>query len=742
MTTKAKKQKRRQRRRKARSVPSEFYIVEADGGAECTLVLEAAEHDGDDDKPKVHKFSMTAYNGGKMLLDGFSDPVVVDLSGLKVSAKSRPILRDHDTSRIVGHTDNIQINAGSIKVSGFVSAANAEAAEIVNSSLNGFPWQATIGARGQKMAFVDDGETVKVNGRTFTGPLVVARTSVLKEVSFTALGADDNTSAKIAASARSQIGVSDMNFEKWLEANEWKIDELSDSQRVTLQESYDAEMSANDPSANPSKPGPNDPSTPQINSEEDDAKRLEAKRKADAAEVDRVDGIRDICAKYDNPKLKIDGKDRSIEAMAIEDGWDCDKTELEAMRESRPSAPAGHSHDHDDTHNLQALQGGMLLRANLALDHDAFQTPQAVAMNVPRWLRAGINDDNRQQAMEAAHRLSDMSMIDLCREACRIDGVADPSNHNDLIEAAFSGGALTNIFTTNINTVVLATYMETTDTTGGWTRERDVSDYKINERPRMLKGPNLARLPKGGTADHTDRSDILESYKIARYARQFVVDDQDIINDRFDALADTPVEMGMAAARLRPDLVYSILLANADLSDGTALFHADHNNLNTTATLASGTLITAVGTVELQQESSVNLNLRASHLIVPSELKHTGAELIRSSTILVHGTTDTVRGSENTIASIENLGLVSDSRLSNGVTDPTDDTVRAGSATTWFLVSAMGHTIEVGFLRGTGRAPSIRSFTLDKGQFGIGWDVKMDIGAKALDHLAMVKNTA
>lgn len=739
MATKAKKQKRRERRRKARSVPSDFYIVEADGGAECTLVLEAAEHDGDDDKPKVHKFSMTAYNGGKMLLNGFFDPVVVDLSGLRISAKARPILRDHDPGQIVGHTETIQVNAGSIKVAGVVSAANDTAAEIIASSLNGFPWQATIGARGTKMSLVDDGETVKVNGRTFTGPLIVARQSVLKEVSFTALGADDTTSAKIAASASSQIGVTEMNFETWLEAGDWKIDELSDSQKVTLQATYDAEIEANNPPSDP----PVDPPTPPINAEEDDEqKRIEARRKDDAAEVDRVDAIRDICAKYKHPKLKIDGKDRTIEAMAIEDGWDRDKTELEAMRESRPKAPAGHSHDHDDTHNLQALQGGMLLRANLALDHDAFQTPQAVALNVPRWLRAGINDDNRQQAMEAAHRISDMSMVDLCREAVRIDGAHVPDNRKDLIEAAFSGGALTNIFTTNINTVVLATYMETVDTTGGWTRERDVSDFKTNERPRMLKGPNLARLPKGGTADHTDRSDILESYKIARYARQFVVDDQDVINDRFDALADTPVEMGLAAARLRPDLVYSILLANANLADAVALFASGHNNLNTTATLTSATLITAVGTVELQQEESVNLNLRASHLIVPSELKHTGAELIRSSTILVHGNTDTVRGSENTIASIENLGLVSDSRLSNGVTDPTDDTVRAGSASTWFLVSAMGHTIEVGFLRGTGRAPSIRSFTLDKGQFGIGWDVKMDIGAKALDHLAMVKNTA
>ncbi len=529
-----------------------------------------------------------------------------------------------------------------------------------------------------------------------------------------------------------------MKFEEWLEAGGWKIDELSDSQKVTLQATYDAENAANDP---PSDPEPTDPPI-QAGEDDDETKRIEARRKADAAEIDRVDSIREICAKYDNPKLKIDGKDRSIEAMAIEDGWDRDKTELEAMRESRPKAPAGHAHSHDETHSLQAMQGAMMLRANVALDHKAFQTPQALALDVPRWLRAGINDDVKQQAMEAAHRMSDMSMLDLCREGILLDGKDIPSGRSEIIQAAFSGSALTNIFTTNINTIVLATYIETGDTTGGWTRERDISDFKSNERPRMTKGPNLARLPRGGTADHTDRSDIMESYKIARYARMFEVDEQDVIDDRFNALADTPREMGLAAARLRPDLVYSILLANATLADSVALFASGHNNLKTTAGLAAATIKTAVGAIELQAENSINLNLRASHLIVPSELRHSAAEFIRSSTILITGNTDDERGNINTINSEENLSLVSDSRLSNGVTDPTDDTVRAGSATTWYVASRMAHTIEVGFLRGTGRAPSVRSYRLDQGRWGVGWDVKMDIGAKALDFRGFVKNTA
>ncbi|MFQ5733003.1 MAG: Mu-like prophage major head subunit gpT family protein, partial [Planctomycetaceae bacterium] len=302
--------------------------------------------------------------------------------------------------------------------------------------------------------------------------------------------------------------------------------------------------------------------------------------------------------------------------------------------------------------------------------------------------------------------------------------------------------SLTKIFTTSVNAALLSTFQETVDTTRGWTRERDVADFKMNDRIRMAKGPNLARLPRGGTADHYDRSDVQESYRIARYARQFVVDEQDVIDNNLDAFADTPREMGLAAARLRPDLVYSILLANPDMADAVPLFDAAHGNLKAGAALSSATLIAAIAAIELQQENSVNLNLRASHLIVPSELKHTGAELLNSSQLLLAGNTDTVRGSRNTINAIESLDLVSDSRLSNGVTDPTDDTVRAGSSSTWFVAAATGHTIEVGFLRGSNRGPTSRSFTLDKGRYGMGWDVKMDVGAAALGHHSLEKNTA
>jgi len=153
------------------------------------------------------RFSMVAYTGGPMDIGGFGDLVVVDLDGLDIGAKARPILRDHEASRIVGHTTDIRVsrrsdNTAELLVSGLISGSGPDAAEVIASSRQGFPWQASIGARATEWEQLRAGATATVNGRKIDGPAQIARKSVLKEVSWVALGADDATSARLAAKAR------------------------------------------------------------------------------------------------------------------------------------------------------------------------------------------------------------------------------------------------------------------------------------------------------------------------------------------------------------------------------------------------------------------------------------------------------------------------------------------------------------------------------------------------------------
>lgn len=462
-------------------------------------------------------------------------------------------------------------------------------------------------------------------------------------------------------------------------------------------------------------------------------------RLAIAAEKTRVAGIENVCSVHP-----------AIAAQAIAEGWSIEKAENAALKASlsnhvRSAGPGLISRSHGQDCTIDALQGAMILRAGGRLDHPSYQSVAGLSLNLPGWLRAGINADQRQRAMEFSHRYSSLSLIDLCREAVRLDGKDVPLGQDDLLRAAFSGGTLTNIFTTSVNVMLLASYMEAGDTTDVWTRTVDVADFKTQERPRLEKQAGLKKLPRGKEADHAEMSDKAESYKIARYAAQFVVDEQDIIDDSMNALQTKPTEFGMAARRVRPDLVYYILLSNPTLTaTARELFNATDGNLDTTAGLADTTLKAAIAAMRLFQENGVNLNIEPTHLIVPPTLEFKARELLQSTTIVISqaGTTDasTVRGSANTLMGL--LQPIAEARLENGVTDPDSGTAGSGSSSTWFLASSTVNTIEVAYRRGTGRAPQVRSFVLDKGKWGLGWDINLDIGAKAMDWRGLHKATS
>ncbi len=166
-----------------------------------SLTIEAAaDGQGADGKPRLPRFTMTAYTGGPMRIAGWRCPVIVDLAGLYIPSPSRPIRFGHDASSGVGHTDSIRVQDGKLVAAGVVSRDTGIAREIVISARNGFPWQASIGASVEQFEFVKEGQSVLVNGREFKGPVNVIRKATLGEISFVDLGADGNTSASVAAS--------------------------------------------------------------------------------------------------------------------------------------------------------------------------------------------------------------------------------------------------------------------------------------------------------------------------------------------------------------------------------------------------------------------------------------------------------------------------------------------------------------------------------------------------------------
>jgi hypothetical protein len=272
---------------KARTAPMRLMLeaAAAPAGASPLLLTGTAEISaaaaGSDAERALPRFRMLAYTGGPMRVAGWRHPVVLDLAGLAVPSQNRPIRFAHDPAAGVGHTDSIKVEGGQLVATGVISRDTPTAREVVASSRNGFPWQASVGASVEEFEFVRESQKATVNGQEFSGPLNVVRRATLGEISFVDLGADGRTSASIAAQ---QGGAG-------------------------AQGGPDA-----DPTDGPSR----------------DAIRAEA-----LAETARIAAIRRVCA----------GRHLEIEVQAIRDGWDATRTELEVLRASRPKAPAVHAPD-------------------------------------------------------------------------------------------------------------------------------------------------------------------------------------------------------------------------------------------------------------------------------------------------------------------------------------------------------------------------------------------------------------
>jgi len=336
---------------------------------------------------------------------------------------------------------------------------------------------------------------------------------------------------------------------------------------------------------------------------------------------------------------------------------------------------------------------------------------------------------------------ADNHIIDLMRYAMEADGIrfSDNCTHQEVLyksseyhfRAGVSTGNLAQMFTQTFGALFLQGYDSEGDSTAGWTSENDNLNLRVTPRVRPSTMSPLKKRGAGQTAEGVSFEAVGEKTQLGEYSGEFTIDEQDLVNNQFGNFDEvTPQQMGAAAKRLRPDLVFATLLANPVMRDGTTLFHADHQNLQTAASLGETTLEDSQALMGSQTEGGVALNLYGRYIVVPQKLSRMAAKLAKGVDL---------NDSESTSPPVVRF----DARLNNGVVDPATGTVLAGSDTTWFLSAAgHNHTIEVQYLKGTGRQPQIRSGFLSQGSFGVWFDVQHYIGSKAIDWRGLVKSIA
>lgn len=335
--------------------------------------------------------------------------------------------------------------------------------------------------------------------------------------------------------------------------------------------------------------------------------------------------------------------------------------------------------------------------------------------------RAGIAGENVQRT-----ELYGYTLFEMARKCLEMRGIrTERMDKRELVGRAFthSTSDFPKILENNSRKAMLRGYDEAEEVFPRFTRAGNLSDFKQHSRVGLGTFDTLDEIPESGEYKHGTIGERAESIKLATYGKLFSISRQAIINDDLSAFTDIPRKMGRAAARTVGDLVFAIINANPTMSDGTALFHADHSNLAgsgaapTAATVGAGR--TAMRT---QKDGKAVLNISPEFFLVPAALEDTAKVLMASET-------DPSKTNSRIPNPVRNAAeVVVDARLD------------AASLTAWYLLADPNRfdTIEVGYLDGVA-APFLdqqEGWTID----GVEYKVRIDAAAAPLEFRTMYKN--
>jgi hypothetical protein len=550
----------------ARTFPTNLSLA-----ATAMIDVDAAAESGGQALPK---FRMVAYTGGPMRVNGWRYPVVLDLAGLAIPSQSRPIRFGHDPHSGVGHTDAIRVEQGQLIASGLVSRDTAAAREVVVSSKNGFPWQASVGASVEEFEFIKEGQQVMVNGRQYNGPLNVVRRSSLGEISFVDLGADGATTASVAASA------------------------LRDGE-VIPDESVPPSLPAAEPGggavANP-------PLAPSANVS---AAALQEIRAQAIAETERIAAIRRIC----------EGRLPRLEAQAIREGWSEQRTELEKLRGTRPAAPA--IHVADNTVTATVLEAACFQTAGLEQLDQSFE-PRTLDL-ASRRFRGGIG------------------LQELLLEAAWANGYTGRNFRDSravlryafgrTVEAAFStidiGGILSNV----ANKFLLEGFFSVERTWRNICAVRNVSDFKTVTSYRLVGKDQYERVSPTGELKHGTLAEEKYQNQADTYGLVLSIDRRDLINDDLGAITTVPRKLGRGSGLTINDIFWTVFLANA------GFFTTGNKNFISGASTALSIDGLTEGEVTFMDQVDGDgkpIGVMPAILLVPTALSALGTQLFKS----------------------------------------------------------------------------------------------------------------
>jgi hypothetical protein len=376
------------------------------------------------------------------------------------------------------------------------------------------------------------------------------------------------------------------------------------------------------------------------------------------------------------------------------------------------------------------------INGDFTMEHEFDQRDGIVAGILMRaGLEKFVETDMGPKLAQIGHERRNCSLIDDVNGCRKIDGGPESPNQGDMLRTAFASLTLPYILGAVANKSALFGYRSAPATWRKFCSTGTVNNFQTQTRARLTDRGELEKVNNAGEVGSGTATEEKEQYSIATYGKTFPITRQNIIDDNIQELTKTPKRFGRKAGLLISKLVFTHLLANGNMGDGIALFHADHLSLNTSCALSEAGLTKAFKVFAQQVDADgQSIGVLAKYLVVPPELWITAKRLCESDLRLYGGDTEATAMAKNVFGGL--LEVICEPRLSNS-------TYTGYSTTTWYLAADPIEidTVEIAFLNGK-EEPTIEKFDADPETLGIIYRIYLDVGVKALDWRGMSKNEA
>jgi len=343
------------------------------------------------------------------------------------------------------------------------------------------------------------------------------------------------------------------------------------------------------------------------------------------------------------------------------------------------------------------------------------------------------------ELVDAGREYAYRSLVDMARICLEANGIrtgmmanhqiVDIAMNNRASGSAHSTSDFPEILANVANKTLRNGYLAAPQTFKPFTSEVFVSDFKEISRTNLGDAPKLERLQEGSEVKRGTLSEAAEKYRVEEYARVIALTRKTIVNDDLGAFTRLPERMGRRAADLESDTVWDLIKANDALADGFALFSANHNNLSV-APAAPSEAGFSESRASMRRQTGLDgaeISLTPVWVFVPPEHETTTEKLLAT-------TRPTQPSETNPFGPNGRTTLIMD-------VEPRLETGAGGSINPWYMTADKGQIdmIELARLEGT-EGPQIQTrdgFDVN----GVEIKIMHDIGAKAIDHRGMFKNS-